>query len=151
VKDVSGIKALGYNSWMEKFYKKYKLLEDGYSVGIISVVLSKILISKTRVVTISDETLTKNLNHHPDLTVDDYLLLDDIVGKSHFVAKDGKKTVAIVLNRRNKQLYHYALKATKSGKGLFLTSFRKTNKISIDKIRKKDKQKKVTIIKDNLP
>jgi len=70
--------ALGYNAEMEKFYKKYKLLEDGYDIGKISVVLSEILLSKTRVVTISDETLTKNLNHHPDLTVKDYLLLGDI-------------------------------------------------------------------------
>ena len=77
--------------------------------------------------------------------------LDEIVGKSHFVAKDGDKTVAIVLDKESKQLYHYALKATKSGKGLFLTSFRKTNKISIDKIRKKAKENKVKILKDNLP
>ena len=136
---------------MEKFYKKYKLLEDGYNVGAISIVLSEILLSKTRVVTISNETLTKNLNHHPDLTVKDYLLLDDIVGKSHFVAKDGKKTVAIVLNRSNKQLYHYVLKATKSGEGLFLTSFRKTRIKQINRLRDKGRSNKIKILKDNLP
>ena len=136
---------------MEKFYQKYEQIEYGYNVGTVSVVLSEILLSKTRVVILSSDTLTKNLNHHPDLIVDDYLLLDDIVGKSHFVAKDGNKTVAIVLNKDNNQLYHYALKATKSGKRLFLTSFRKARIKQINRLRDKAKNKKIEIIKDNLP
>ena len=76
-------------------------------------------------------------------------MLDEIVGKSNFVAKDGDRTVAIVL--QHNKLYHYALKSTKSGKGLFLTSFRRTNEISVEKIRKKKKTGKVKILKDNLP
>ena len=141
----------GYNSGMKTFIEKYPKNKFGYEVGAISVVLSEILLSNTRKVTLSADTLKKNLDHHPDLSEDDYLQLDEIVGKSHFVAKDGDRTVAVVLNERSKQLYHYALKSTQSGKALFLTSFRKTNKISIDKIRKKNKQGKVEIIKDNLP
>ena len=136
---------------MKIFIEKYPKNKFGYEVGMISVVLSEILLSETRKVTMSGDTLKKNLDHHPDLEEEDYLLLDDIVGKSHFVAKDGDRTIAVMLNKDNKQLYHYSLKCTKSGKALFLTSFRKTNKISIDKIRKKNKQGKVEILKDNLP
>jgi hypothetical protein len=138
-----------YNDGMEHFYKKYNQNDLGYEVGSISIVLANILCSNTRGVIMSYDTLKKNLDHHPDLKVDDYLLLDEIVGRSSFIAKDGDKTVAIVLQYN--QLYHYALKSTKSGNGLFLTSFRRTNKISVDKIRKKHKEKKVKIIKDNLP
>ena len=141
----------GYNGGMKTFMEKYSKNKFGYEVGKISAVLSEILLSNTQKVTLSEDTLKKNLSHHPDLTEDDYLLLDEIVGKTHFVAKDGDRTVAVVLNKNNNQLYHYALKSTQTGKALFLTSFRKTNKISIDKIRKKNKQGKVNILKDNLP
>ena len=136
---------------MEKFYKKYKKNEFGFEIGNISVVLANILQSKTKKVTLSDETLRKNLKHHPDLSENDYLQLDEIIGKSHFVAKDGDKTVAIVFNKESKQLYHYALKATKSGKGLFLTSFRKTRMKQVDRLRMKAKNKVIKILKDNLP
>ncbi len=136
---------------MEKLSQKYKKNKYGYEIGQISVLLSNILLSDTKVVTLSQETFIKNINHHPDLTIDDYLLLDDIIGKSHFIAKDGNKTVAIVLNKDNNKLYHYALKSTQSGKALFLTSFRRTNKISIEKIRKKQKNGKLKILKDHLP
>jgi len=151
IDEVDRVKYVGYNAGMQKFYEKFKRNKFGFEIGDISIVLANILNSKTKTVTMSNETLTKNLKHHPDLKESDYLLLDDIVGKSHFVAKDGDRTVAIVLNQSNKELYHYALKSTVSGKGLFLTSFRKTNKISIDKIRKKSKENKVKILKDNLP
>ena len=136
---------------MKKFKNKFKTNHYGYEIGKISITLSNLLLCKTKTVTLSNDTLIKNLNHHPDLNEDDYLLLDDIVGKSHLIAQDGEKTVAIVLNKNNNQLYHYALKSTKSGEALFLTSFRKTNNISINKIRKKSKKGKVKIIKDNLP
>jgi len=134
---------------MDKFCKKYVKKELGYEICDISVVLAEILQSKITKVTLSDETIKKNLKHHSDLIEQDYLKLDEIIGKSHFIAKDGDRTVAIVL--QNNELYHYALKSTLSGKAIFLTSFRRTNKISIDKIRKKQKQGKVKIIKDNLP
>jgi len=142
---------LGYNGYMRKFSKKYNKNDFGFEIGKISVMLSEILLSKTRQVTLSNDTLIKNLNHHPDLSEADYLMLDDIVGKSHFVVKDGDKTVAIVLNKDNNKLYHYALKTTSSGKGLFLTSFRRTRLKQVDKLRQKDKKGKIKILKDNLP
>jgi hypothetical protein len=138
-----------YNDEMKQFYKKYNKNDFGYEVGSISLVLANILCSNTRNVTMSHDTLTKNLNHHPDLEVSDYLLLDEIVGKSNFIVKDGDKTVAIVL--QHNQLYHYALKSTKSGNGLFLTSFRRTRKKQIDRLRNKARQGKIKVIKDFLP
>jgi hypothetical protein len=136
---------------MEKFYGKFRKNEFGFEVGNISVVLASILQSKTTKVTLSNETLLKNQKHHPELTEDEYLLLDDIVGKSHFVAKDGDRAVAIVLDKDSKQLYHYALKSTKTGKRVFLTSFRRTRSSEVDKLRKKHKKGEIGILKDNLP
>ncbi len=134
---------------MNKFNEKYMKNEYGYIVGKISSTLAKLLNSKTQSVILSYDTLIKNLKHHPDLTQEEYLLLDKIIGKSHFIAQDGKHTLAIILE--HSKLYHYTLKITKTGKAIFLTSFRRTNEISIEKIRKKDKKGKVRIIKDHLP
>lgn len=133
----------------KKFCQKYKKSSLGFEVGKISQLLAEKLLSKSVIVIMSEETLAKNLRHHPDLDEEEYLKLDMILGKSHFIVKDGNKMLAVVLEET--RLYHYALKSTKSGKALFLTSFRRTNKISIEKIRKKCKQGKVVILKDNLP
>ena len=141
----------GYNDGMQKFVQKYKKNSYGYEIGTVSAVLSDILLSQTRTVTLSTDTLKKNVKHHPDLSEDDYLQLDEVVGKSHFVAKDGDRTVAIMLNKESKELYHYALKSTASGKQLFLTSFRKTRQKSIERLRKKARENKIKILKDNLP
>lgn len=136
---------------MKLFEQKFQTNSYGYEIGKVSLLLSKILLAKTETVTLSRDTLKKNLNHHPDLRENDYLLLDEIVGKSHFVAKDGDRTVAIVLHKDSNELYHYALKATATGKQLFMTSFRKTRQKSINRLRQKGKDKKIIILKDNLP
>ncbi len=136
---------------MKLFEQKFQTNSYGYEIGKVSLLLSKILLAKTETVTLSRDTLKKNLNHHPDLREHDYLLLDEIVGKSHFVAKDGNRTVAIVLHKDSNELYHYALKATATGKQLFMTSFRKTRQKSINRLRQKGKDKKIIILKDNLP
>ena len=134
---------------MELFYKSYKTNKFGYIVGSINDELAAILEAFSNEVVFSFESLEKNLKHHPDLHEDDYLLLKEIIGKTHLVAKDGDKTVAIVLEYG--KLYHYALKSTRTGKAVFITSFRRTNEISIEKIRKKAKENKVKILKDFLP
>ena len=136
---------------MTFFEQKFLKNSYGYEIGKISSALATILLSQTRIVTLSKDTLKKNLSHHPDLHENDYLLLGEIVGKSHFVAKDGDRTVAIMLHKDSKELYHYALKSTTTGKQLFLTSFRKTRQKSINRLRKKAREKKIIILKDNLP
>ncbi|BCD61368.1 hypothetical protein NitYY0826_C0207 [Nitratiruptor sp. YY08-26] len=97
--------------------------------------MAKILTSIETQVIFSEESLKKNLNHHKDLTEEDYLKLDEIIGKTHFTAKDGEKTLAVALYFD--EMYYYALKATKIGRAIFLTSFRKTKLKDIERLRKK--------------
>ncbi len=134
---------------MKKFREKYPKNKYGYLIGTISSELAKILTSVDTKVIFSEESLKKNQKHHMDLTEDDYLRLDEIIGKSHFVAKDGQRTVAIAFY--DEQMYHYALKATATGKVVFLTSFRKTKTTDIKRLRKKGKAGKIQIIKDFMP
>ncbi len=121
----------------------------GYIVGSISTVLANILLSETVEVVFSEVSLEKNFTNHPELSIEDYLLLPEIIGKSHFMIQDGDKTVAVVLEREI--LYHYALKCTKSGETLFLMSFRKTSIKDVKRLRKKATKNNMKILKDIFP
>ena len=134
---------------MDRVKEKYPKNSIGYIIGDISVVLADLLLSKTTTVVLSDISLAKNLKNHPDLLVEDYLRLDVIIGKGHFVIQDSDRTVAIVLE--NKTLYHYSLKSTQTGEALFLTSFRKTSFQDVNRLRKKAVKKDLKILKDALP
>ncbi|WP_281950268.1 hypothetical protein [Nitrosophilus kaiyonis] len=140
---------IGYNFGMKKFKTKYLKNEYGYLIGNISSELAKILTSVETKVVLSEESLRKNLDHHKDLTEEDYLKLDEIIGRTHFIAKDGEKTLAIAFY--SDDMYHYALKATKTGKAIFLTSFRKTKEKDIERLRRKGRKNKIKIIKDFMP
>jgi len=50
---------LGYNGGMETFYQKFNKNNLGYKIGTISSVLAKILLSDTRDVIISSDTIKK--------------------------------------------------------------------------------------------
>lgn len=81
--------------------------------------------AKQRLVVLSDESAAKNLEHHPELTVEDYRALPGMGDAPTVVAQDGDNTVVIV--RRGDKVYWAAVKATKTGETNFLTSFRRTN------------------------
>ena len=134
---------------MERIKSTFPRNSDGYIVGKISTVLANILFSKTDEVVFSEVSLAKNFDNHPDLIIEDYLLLPDIIGKSHFVLQDGKRTVAIVLERQT--MYHYVLKCTNTGESLFLTSFRQTRDRDLKRLRNKAKKNNLKILKDILP
>ncbi len=134
---------------MERIKSTFSRNSDGYIVGKISTVLANILLSKTDEVVFSEISLAKNFDNHPDLIIEDYLLLPDIIGKSHFVLQDGIRTVAIVLER--KTMYHYVLKCTNTGESLFLTSFRQTRDGDLKRLRNKAKKNNLKILKDILP
>ncbi len=130
----------------EFFTHKTKTTEGYTIVGVCDEVVKKAINANTCQVVISDVTIEKNINHHSDLRVDDYEVLNFMLGGYHFLVKDGDKTVGIIYTR--KVQYYYVLKATKSGDTIFLTSFRKTNKHDIERIRNKSKKGLVKIIVD---
>lgn len=134
---------------MERIKSTFPKNSDGYIVGKISTVLANILLSNTDEVVFSEVSLEKNFDNHPDLMIEDYLSLPDIVGKSHFILQDGTRTVAIVLER--KIMYHYVLKCTNTGEALFLTSFRKTRDGDTKRLRNKAEKNNLKILKDTLP
>jgi hypothetical protein len=128
------------------FSKKTKTVEGHYVVGKCDKLLRETINANTFEVVISDVTIDKNIKHHNDLSIEDYMVLDCMLKDYHFLVKDGDKTAGIIYS--NQIQYYYALKATKSGDTIFLTSFRKTNKNDIKRINNKAKKGLVEIIID---
>jgi hypothetical protein len=74
---------------------------------------------------LSPQTFAKNRNHHPDVAITDYLRIDEMLNRAEVVFMDSTKTVVVIEEAGVSWLV--ALKATQTGKALFVTSFRKTH------------------------
>lgn len=93
--------------------------------------------ASVKTVFLSDETLAKNKTAHPDLTIADYRRMPDVVERAETIIQDGDQT--LVFLKVAERIFHAAVKATKSGKGLFLTSYRTTNRRDIAQAKKRGK------------
>jgi len=80
--------------------------------------------SETSAVTLSGETMEKQLHHHPDLTAEDYAVIPEALANSDIVASQGGGRV--LLFRHVGRWYRLALKATKDGRENYLVSFHRT-------------------------
>jgi len=90
---------------------------------------------KTDVVLFSAASAKKNLEHHPDLTVDDYYKLSQIGETVDLIVQDG--ATSVVLIRKEHIIYWIAIKTTKTRESLFLTSFRRSHEQDIQRLLRK--------------
>ena len=80
--------------------------------------------SKTKMVVLSQETLLKNLKHHPEVTLHNYQQIQTVIHDAQVVVeKEGR--ILIFMQQRD-DLYFAVVKRTGDGKELYLTSFRQT-------------------------
>lgn len=95
-----------------------------YPVAVLDDVSRELLGATTRVVRVSDETMLKQLIHRDgqDLGLADYAMLQETIEQAQLIVRDSESTLVFI--RRGDRLYHAAIKKTRSGKALFLTSFR---------------------------
>lgn len=89
--------------------------------------------ASVKTVQLSKETFTKQLKRHPELGAAEYLKVQNTIKKGK-VVQDGKKSLIYILD--DVQGYVTVVKATKTGKAIFLTSFRRLSKNEA----KKDKE-----------
>ncbi len=119
--------------------------DDGhFIIGMIDQIIIDTINAKVSYVVISEVSLIKNLTHHRDLEIADYMRLSYIIMRHHVVVRDGEKTVGVVHIEEDK--YYFALKATASGETVFLTSFRKTSDTDLKRLKKKVEKKKAVLI-----
>ncbi len=91
--------------------------------------------AQQRLVVLSDQSTVKNVNHHPELTVEDYRQLPEMGSKPDLIVHNRPQTVVIV--RHNDKLYWAAIKTTGDRQENFLTSFRRTNSKDIAELIKR--------------
>lgn len=89
--------------------------------------------AKTKVVHISPETARKQADRHPELSATEYLRVQDTISHGEAI-QDGLKTLVFILDAADG--YVSVVKATQTGKALYLTSFRR---LSADEA-KRDKE-----------
>lgn len=108
--------------------------QDGsFPVARLTEDAATALQASNRVVALSGSTVSKNLREHPELSLEDYRRLPWIGAEPSLIVQDGPRTMVMV--RREGQLFMAAVKATQSGLGTFVTSFRRTNEADLKRLR----------------
>ncbi|WP_315383523.1 phage minor head protein [Microvirgula aerodenitrificans] len=108
-------------------------MRDGLVVGqrwpvaVLSDEYRQLLRAETQTVWLSDDTLVKQAvsREGQDIGLDDYWRVQDVIERAQLIVRQGGLNLVFV--RRAGRIYHAVVKATASGRALFLTSFRESN------------------------
>lgn len=95
-----------------------------WPVAALSADMKTLLGAKNNAVTLSAETMTKQLAHHPELTPDEYRLIPDVVDHGQVIDRGDSKLVFFHTAGR---FYKLSLKVTQDLEGLFVTTFFRTD------------------------
>jgi hypothetical protein len=122
----------------------YKMFVEGKGtingsipIAVLSGDYMKNIGAKTNIVELSSDTLKKNAAHHPEILTEDYLNLQTIIEKAQIIVQDGNNTMVFI--KMGDKYYHAAIKATRTGEGLFMTSLRLTGEKDIKEFKRKGK------------
>lgn len=76
---------------------------------------------------LSPETAAKQKREHPELTPEEYLEAQTVIDEASLKIEEGERNLIYILERADRQRGGYVLvvKATRTGKGLFVTSYRR--------------------------
>lgn len=92
-----------------------------FPVAVVAQKYMEALGASTDVVRLSAETMFKQQRAHPELTASEYSFVQDTVDRGQAIQEDGGSIVFLL----EEHGYVSVVKATASGKALFLTSFRR--------------------------
>lgn len=125
---VDGISALKLLSSMkQKLLAPTMVNGQRYPVAVLDDVHRDLIGAQTRTVYLSDETLLKQLINRAgqNIGLQDYWRVQGVIEQASLIVRDGDLTLVFI--QRDGKYYQAAVKATQSGKALFLTSFRETS------------------------
>jgi SPP1 gp7 family putative phage head morphogenesis protein len=123
------------SSAFERFFEGK--VKGEFPVGILSEELKAAISAETSTVVMSSPTLKKNIAHHPELGIEDYRLVQDILTDAQLIVQDGDRT--LVFFRSSEKVWFAAVKSTQSGRTLFLTSLRYASLDDVEEVKKKGK------------
>lgn len=105
---------------------------QGYSWPLvrISQVDAEVIGSRLTVAQLSPDTVRKQALIHPELTAAEYAMAQQVVVEATIKVMDGENSMIYVLQQANETTGGYVLivKATRTGEGLFVTSYRRLSR-----------------------
>lgn len=113
-------------SWLDGPFKRW--FEDprgAWPLARLSDADAQKIGSQRRVAELSAETLAKQRRHHPELTVADYAQAQATINLATHRVQDGENSLIFVRDDPSAPGYVLVVKATRTGQGLFVTSFRR--------------------------
>lgn len=119
----------------DRFQKWFRYPKNDFDIARTNARLKKAIGTKAAAIRISPQTIDKQKAHHPELEWYEYLLINSMFERPVLMVKDGDRTMVAVKSFLDDAYYYAAIKATASGKAVFVTSFRKTK--DIDALAKK--------------
>ncbi|PCH65805.1 MAG: virion morphogenesis protein [Rhodobacteraceae bacterium] len=117
----SWLKSQPFDDWLES-------PRGNWPMARLSEVDAKAIGSQRRVADMSPETARKQLREHPELTSTDYALAQETVSSATHRIKDGPNSVVFIRDIPGEPGHVLVVKATKTGQGLFVTSFRRLSR-----------------------
>lgn len=130
--------------WMAEFVKSpaFDAFIDGaipgeFPVAALAEAYRRMIGAENKTVWMSRDTVAKNRKAHPDLSMEVYRRLPDIITQADVVVQDGDRSEVFI--RMGGAIYHAAIKTTETGRALYLTSLRKTTMQDVERMKRKGK------------
>lgn len=105
----------------EAFARFYAKPEGVFPIGVLPDSDAAAIGAKTHTVRLSSETMTKQLEVHPELTLGEYAFVQQAIERGIRI-QDGKASLVYLLEMEG---YVTVVKTTGSGKAVFMSSFRR--------------------------
>lgn len=112
-----------------------------YSIGVLDEPIQQALKSKTHIAFLSDETLLKNKAKHPELKIEDYIKIGDVLGGYDILIQDSDNSVVAIKEVDDKK-YWLAIKVTRDKDEIFTQSYRLSKETDVNRLIKKGKRLK---------
>jgi uncharacterized protein with gpF-like domain len=122
-----------------------------FPVAVLSQEAKTWLDSKTQLVHLSDDDLAKQAiaRYGQDFTAASYYQVQQVLDQAQRVLSDAKDIYTLFIHR-GAEIFVAVLQRTKSGKAVFLKSFRRSNQQDADRSLRKTQQEGGKVLKDEL-
>ena len=121
----------------QAFYDNAAVIGN-FKVGVLSDVEKRLLATETDFVLMSKESLEHHKSKHPEITLDDYKKLPEIIAKGEIYETQERRYILLKIEEKT---YRAAMKVTKSKTEVYLLSLiAQSNKKADIEIRNKFKQ-----------
>jgi len=128
--------------WMKSYVREpaFEGFVDGritgeFPVAVMDTQMQAQIGAERQTVWLSSETLAKNKAAHDELALADYRSLPERIDTAQLVVQDGGQTLVFI--RANGNIYHAAVKTTRTGTANYLTSYRLSGEADVARMRKK--------------